>query len=175
MTSTSSPTALSRAFRVGYHVESTICLLLLGTLVFSCLVPVVLRILGIAGLAWAQPLSTYLVLWVAILGAGAATRDRKHIAIDAIGQFLPPRGRLALRGIGEWIACAILVYLVPHAQRFVADEKEFTEGELALWGIPAWWLPAVIPAGLCWLALRLLLAGSVDLWRAIARKHADAS
>lgn len=157
---------IRRAPALLLRIESAGFLVLLGLLLAISLLPVVLRATGGAGITWAQPFAEYLVLWIALFGAAAATHDRKHIAIDAVGHYLPPRAQLGLRGLGELLACVVLAWLLPHALAFVSDEREFGGDDTALWGVPAWWLPCVIPAGLAWIAVRLLLAASVDLWNA---------
>src|SRR5690606_5954968 len=43
-----------------------------------------------AGLAWAEPVSRTGVLWLALLGALGATRERRQIAIDALPRLLAP-------------------------------------------------------------------------------------
>ncbi|MCA8959782.1 MAG: TRAP transporter small permease [Planctomycetes bacterium] len=149
------------------RLEAAISLTLMAVLLSFCLVPVVARLLGTPGLPWAQPFTEYLVLWIALFGAAAATRQRKHIAIDAIGHYLPDRPRLALRGVGELVACAVLIVLIPPAIAFVRDERAFSGDDAIWWGVPTWWLPLVIPFGLGWIGLRLLLAGAVDIGRSI--------
>ncbi|MCB1566462.1 MAG: TRAP transporter small permease subunit, partial [Xanthomonadales bacterium] len=42
---------------------------------------------------WSEPVSRLLVLWLALLGGLAATREGKHIAIDALPRLLPPLWR----------------------------------------------------------------------------------
>ena len=42
------------------------------------------------GFSWADPFLRTLVVWTAMLGALAAVRDDKHIAVDVLQRFLPP-------------------------------------------------------------------------------------
>ncbi len=142
--------------------EEVFFALLLGTLLVVGLVPIVCRLLDLPGIAWSGPLSRQLVLWVALFGASAATRDRKHITIDAIGHVLPARARLALRAGTELFGAVVCGVLVPVSIAFVRDEALFTEGETAFLGLPKSWLPAVIPAGLSLLTVRFFLAALSD-------------
>lgn len=148
--------------------EILFALILAGLLVTGSL-PMVCRFLGLSGVNWSSSLSTQLVLWLALFGAGAATRDRKHISIDAISHLLPERGRLALRAVVELLAAVACGVLVPVAVSFVGLEAELTEGEFAFPGVPKSWLPAVIPVGLSLLALRFLLAAWFDARAALLR------
>jgi len=135
--------------------------LVLAFLVAGAL-PIVCRVFELPGVPWSGPLSNHLVLWVALFGAGAAARDRKQLSIDAVGSFLPDRGRLALRSAGYGIAAiACLALLYPSVQ-FALGEIEFSTGEEAFFGVPQAWLPSVLPIGFGLLALRLALAAWGD-------------
>lgn len=140
--------------------------ILFGVIVCALLVagllPIVSRALEWTAFNWASPLSKQLVLWIALLGAGAATRDRKHITIDAVGQFLPERMKLALRSLTQCIAATICGILVPVSIQYVIGEAEYAGDSISPLGIPAWWLPAIIPAGFTLLTIRLLVAAGFD-------------
>ena len=142
--------------------EEVFFALLLGALLVVGLVPIVCRLLDVPGIDWSGPLSRQLVLWVALFGAGAATRDRKHITIDAVGHVLPARARLALRAATELFGAVVCGVLVAISIAFVRDEALFTEGETAFLGLPKSWLPAVIPVGMSLLAVRFFLAALSD-------------
>ena len=97
----------------------------------------------------------------------AATRDRKHITIDAVSQFLPPRGRLGLRAVTELFAAVVCAALVPASILLLGDEIDFYAGETTSFGLPRGWLPAIVPLGLSALTLRFLIAAWVDFRTAL--------
>ena len=142
--------------------EEILFAVILAALLVSGLLPIIFRFLDLSGVNWSGSLSSHLVLWLALFGAGAATRDRKHISIDAISHLLSPRARLALRAAVELVAAVACAVLVPAAVSFVGLEAELTGEEIAFLGVPKSWLPAVIPIGLSLLVVRFLLAAWVD-------------
>ena len=152
------------------RVEEVFFLVVLGLLIVLGLQPIVARPLGFAGISWGPALSQQMVLWLALFGAGAATRDRKHITVDALGQFLPERPRVALRGGTELLAAAICGMLTPVSYEFLRAELEYSSGQIAFLGIPAAWLPGILPLGFGLLALRLLLAAIADLRAAFSSR-----
>ena len=160
-----------RCERIVIRCEEVFFTLILGALLLAGLLPIVCRLLELPGINWSSPLSHQLVLWVALFGAGAATRDRKHISIDAVGHALPGRFRLALRAATELLACVVCGLLVPIAITFVRDEASFTEGQTAFFGLPRSWLPAVIPVGLGLLAGRFFLAALFDAIASLDRSR----
>lgn len=155
--------------KVVVRCEEVFFAIILGALLLTGLLPMVLRFLELPGVNWSRSLSSQLVLWLALFGAGAATRDRKHISIDAVSHVLPERGRLALRAATELLAAIVCGVLVPVAVSFVSLEADLTEGQTAFPGVPKSWLPAVIPVGLSLLSLRLLLAGWIDARASLGR------
>ena len=62
---------------------------------FSRAAQIVLRNVFSVGLVWADGFVRLLVLWIAVVGAIAASRDHKHIAIDALARVAPPWMRRA--------------------------------------------------------------------------------
>ncbi|MCG6862459.1 MAG: TRAP transporter small permease, partial [Chromatiaceae bacterium] len=108
-----------------------------------------------AGLPWADPLLRLMVLWLALAGALAATRERRHIHIDLLSRFLP-------QGLAAWterltatftaIVCALLAW---HGGRLVW--LEYQDGTVIAPGVAAWIAELIIPLGFGFMALRFAL------------------
>lgn len=101
---------LVRAWR---WVEDGLVIASATALVLLAGVQIVLRIGFDSGLPWAEGVLRTLVLWVAMFGAVVATRESRHVAIDALGQRLPPAPRRAVRivvGLLAALTCAGLAY-----------------------------------------------------------------
>jgi len=149
--------------------ENAVLVTLLGVLVVLAGGQILLRQLDIA-LIWIDPLTRLLVLWVAVFGAVAASRDDQHIAIDALSRFLPARGKLAAGAMAGLFASGVCAVLAYEAARFVLFE--FGGSTAALGGVPAWILVLVLPVGFGLIAIRYaILFGSRV--RALAAARAD--
>ena len=148
--------------RLVVRIEEVVFSILLALLSVAGLLPIAGRIFEFSELTWTSGLSHHLVLWIALLGAGAATRDRKHISIDAIGHALPRRVRLGLRALTELFSALVCGLLVDVAWSFSSDEREFAGDATAFFGIPEGWLPTAIPIGLALLSMRFFVAAGMD-------------
>jgi TRAP-type C4-dicarboxylate transport system permease small subunit len=79
--------------------------ILIGVMMLAMFVLVFINVLGRYGIgkSWAaaEEISTFLMIWVAYLGAGLALREGRHAAIDMFQDKLPPKLRRFLRaGLG---------------------------------------------------------------------------
>ncbi len=107
-----------------------------------------------------------LVLWIALLGAMIAARERKHLAIDALSRWW--RGGTA-RGVAattELAAAATCATIAWHAARLVLDER--AAGTIAFASVPAWAIQAAMPVAFAVIAGRLLR----DAWRSLRGRAA---
>ena len=96
---------------------------------------IALRNIWESGLVWGDPMTKVLVLWVAMLGAMAATRDGNHINIDLLSRFLPVRVRTVNRMITDAFAALVCAVLAYHAARMVIIDRELSrkaQGRLVL-------------------------------------------
>jgi TRAP-type C4-dicarboxylate transport system permease small subunit len=70
---------------------------LIGVMMLVMFVLVFVNVLGRYGIgrSWAaaEEISTFLMIWVAYLGAGLALREGRHAAIDMFQDRLPPKRR----------------------------------------------------------------------------------
>ena len=71
------------------RIEEWVLTVLVLVLVLLAGGQILLRNLFGGGISWADPFLRTLVVWTAVLGALAAVRDDKHIAVDVLQRFLP--------------------------------------------------------------------------------------
>ena len=128
---------------------------MLGSMILLASAQILLRNLWDTGLVWADPLLRVLVLWLALIGAMAATRDHRHIHIDLLGRFLSPRQRCYVQGLNDQFAALICALLAWHSARFVWFE--FEDGSILFATLPAWICELAMPLGFGTMSLRFLL------------------
>ena len=130
--------------------------ILLAAMVAIAAAEIALRNIWGSGLAWSDPLLRVLVLWVGLMGAVAATRDRRHITIDVLSRYLPSPAKTIVRmasGLFTSCVCAVIAY---HGARFVYLDME--AGTRAFAAVPAWVCEIIIPLGFGLMALRALVS-----------------
>ncbi len=128
---------------------------LLGLMVLLAPLQIVLRLGFDQGLIWADPLLRVLVLWVGLVGAVSASRGNRHISIDVLSRFAPPRIRAGMGVVTSLFTAAISALVAYHSGRFVAMEREYES--IAFSGIDAWILQVVMPVAFGIIAIRYVL------------------
>jgi TRAP-type C4-dicarboxylate transport system permease small subunit len=139
----------------GRWLENALLVLLFGAILVLSSAQILLRNGFASGLPWADPLVRLLVLWLAVVGAVAASRDRKHIAIEIVTRSLPPFPRRLVTAFVNAFASAVAAFFAWQAWRFVQDSKSF--GDLLLGSWPAWMLQTILPVGFGLIAYRYLV------------------
>jgi C4-dicarboxylate transporter, DctQ subunit len=141
--------------RIFYRIEFALLVVFLGSMVLLAFMQVVLRNFFNTGLVWADTLVRHLVLWLGFVGATLATREKRHIGIDAITRFLSARAKLVVLILTSVFAAIVCYYLASAAWMFVLDEQS-NGGELVL-GIKTWVALLIIPAGYLLVAFHFLI------------------
>jgi TRAP-type C4-dicarboxylate transport system permease small subunit len=144
-------------------VEDWLLALLVLVLVALAGSQIILRIFFDTGLSWADPLARALVLWTGMLGALAAVRDEKHIALDLLQKFLPPLAQRAVRVATFGFAAAICAAMAWYSLGLVSidyDEGLQTSGGSAWAALRACLAETILPAGFALMALRFVLRAS---------------
>lgn len=143
---------LGRLHRAEDLLLAALALGLLGLAVAQ----IALRLVFDSGLDWAEMAGRAGVFWLALLGALGATRDRRHIAIDALPRVLPPWARQLAWWASQSAAAALCAAMAWLGWGLVQLEREAPVPFIA--GVPSWWPMLVLPAGFGLMALRFLLA-----------------
>lgn len=149
------PPALARLLRLVTWIENGLLILLLALMVSLAGAQIVFRNLLDVSILGVDQLLRLLVLWVAMLGAVAASREAKHIGVDVISRWLPPRTRAGVRVLTDFFTITVCVLLAWHAIRFVESERH--SHEMAFGALPVWVAQLILPVAFSLIALRYLL------------------
>jgi len=137
------------------HTEQTVLVISLSFMILIAFSQIVLRNLFDTGLSWGDPLVRNLVLWVSFIGAALATKEGKHINIDVVSRWIPPRGKIlveAITGLFSSFICALLTFA---ALKFIKNEAQM--GGVTFLGIPLWIPEIILPITFGLMALRFSL------------------
>ncbi|MES9992120.1 MAG: TRAP transporter small permease [Candidatus Thiodiazotropha sp.] len=152
---------LKRIKQLILFFEDGLMVLLLSATVLLAASQILLRNLFDSGLIWADPTLRIMVLWLALLGAIAATRENRHIRIDLFSHKLSPRLRSILAAINNLFSALVCGIITWHAVRFVY--AEWQDGATLFATIPAWLGEIIIPIGFAVMTLRFLFNFSLQL------------
>ncbi len=143
-----------RLDRLGRCVEDVLLATLLTTMILLAGWQIVQRNFIGGGMIWADELLRLLVLWLGLLGAMAACRDDRHVAIDLMLRFMPPKYKAAVKTLLHLFTSAVCGLLAYYSFLFVQMEHEYQTKVLS--GLPAWWFELILPIGFGMMSLRYL-------------------
>jgi TRAP-type C4-dicarboxylate transport system permease small subunit len=145
---------LRRAVRIA---EDALLVVSLTAMIVLAAGQIALRNFGGGGFVWTDELLRILVLWIALLGAVAASRDANHITIDLLTRHLHGKILRFVRVVVDLFTAAVCGTLAYYSWRFVEVEREF--GSLLLETVPAWMFQLILPVGFALIGLRYVCHG----------------
>lgn len=92
-------------------VTERVCALLVASMVLIIWYGVVTRYFIGEGGVWTEELSRYVMIWAALLAVPVGAFRREHIGLDIVFQYLPPKGRKALRMSLDLTGFAFFLFL----------------------------------------------------------------
>lgn len=140
-----------------------VCLLLLAMVGVSALRIVVRVAHWELNLMWAGAFLKHSVLWLTVLGAALATRDRNHINIDVVGRLLKGRWRSGCLTLTNAFAAVVCVWAAWACYQFVGSQrdaflnKSYDSAGTLFANVPAWYGQAIMPLAFALIALRFAL------------------
>ena len=146
---------LVRAEKLGRALENALLIALLGGLSALAFAQIVLRNVFSIGLPWADGLIRLAVLWLAVIGAIAASRDGKHIAINLAERALPARIGRPVNAVIDLFTAVVAAWLAWYSWSFVRDSRAFEDVLLGTW--PAWIFQLILPIGFALVGYRYAL------------------
>lgn len=147
---------MSRLLRGLHRLEDGLLAGLLLLLLALAVAQIGLRWFADTGWVEGETAQRTLVLWIALLGALGAARERRHLALDLLPRVLPPLGRRMVWALSQLIAAALCSVMAWYGWSLIELERE-APGVLFA-GLPSWTGMLIIPFGFAVLALRFLIA-----------------
>jgi TRAP-type C4-dicarboxylate transport system permease small subunit len=152
MTTHNLPPALARLVKFITWSENTLLVLMLAAMVLLAATQIVLRNFMDTGIAGAEQVLRLLVLWVAFMGAVAASREGKHIHIDAVARWLPGRAKAWTGALADLFTFSICLVLAWQSVRYLLKSME--TAEKAIGSFPVWMAASILPLAFSLIALR---------------------
>ncbi len=137
-----------------HRFEDGALILALFSMLLMALTQITLRNFFDSGFLWAESFLRILVLWVAMLGAMVATRERNHIGIDLFSRLLSPALYLPLRILTQLFAAVICFVAAWYCVDYIRYEYE--DGTIAFASVPVWVCQSILPVGFAVMGLRFV-------------------
>lgn len=156
---------LSRINDSFHKLETALLIFLLSIMILLAFWQVMMRNLFHGGFVWGDILLRHIVLWLGFLGGALATGNQRHIHIDALAHFLPPRVRSAVAVVTNLFGAAVCILLLNASLTFI--QGEIDARSVIFEGIPAWYTEVIIPIGFGLHVLHFLLRSGMNALEAI--------
>jgi TRAP-type C4-dicarboxylate transport system permease small subunit len=165
------PTALARLVRIITWAENTLLITMLALMVLLAAAQILLRNFLDMSIFGADQLLRLLVLWVAFMGAVAASREGKHIHVDVIARWLPGRVKAGVGALTDLFTLVVCLLLAWQALRFMQSARD--SGEMAFGSLPVWVAETILPLAFTLIALRYALRFVHHVQQARGREEAE--
>jgi len=148
---------LARADQAGQFIENAALVTVLTAMILLATAQIVLRNFLASGFAWGDEALRLMVLWVAMLGGVAASRENRHIAIDVLSRVLPPAPKAIAAIVVNAFTSGVSFILAWYSWVFVAESREYQD--LLLDALPAWWFQTILPVAFLLIGYRYAIWG----------------
>lgn len=124
---------------------------LLAAILLAC-IQIFLRNFFEMGIFWADSALRVLVLWIGMIGAMYASRNKKHIRIDLLSHYLPAKIRSNIWRLTEFLSAIICGIVAYYSIQFI--QYEYHDGLIAFANVPVWVCETIIPIAFIVMGLR---------------------
>jgi len=139
-----------------YHfllaTETFFLLFFLLTAILLASSQILLRNFFDSGIGWADSALRILVLWIGMIGAMFASRNKKHIRIDILSHYLPDKLRNNIWRVTELITAAVCGIVAYYSIQFI--KYEYEDGIIAFANVPVWLCEIIIPIAFIIMSMR---------------------
>lgn len=136
-------------------VEGWTIVVILSFILLMVFIQVALRNILFTGFMWLDIVSRNMVLWIMLLGASIATKERKHIAIDVVSRFFSLRKRYIIEIIISTVSVYVCHLLAFASWTFLMDERR--SGSVLIFNFPTWIFLIIIPFAFYVIAFRFVI------------------
>ncbi|MCG3173877.1 MAG: hypothetical protein GMKNLPBB_02084 [Myxococcota bacterium] len=137
-------------FMTGYHFLQVVCEVIAGwgTRTDNDFVQALSGLANRANQSISQvgPIVDYEILFIGLIGAALATRYNSHVNVDAVGRLLPPKPKLIIKTILDFIATGICGVFAAAASTFIKQNSGDELINNAPRGLFTWFLPLALGA-----------------------------
>ena len=142
------------------RIEDFLIALFLTLMVVMVLMQIFMRNFFQSGILGGEDFIRHLVLWIAFIGAGIATRSKSHVRIDVVTHLVSNHGKKYLDMVVDLFSAVICIILAVASAQFVFIEFQNQEFS-AFFHLPVWALQTVMPLGYLIIAIRFAHNGSI--------------
>jgi len=141
-----------RIYNALLATETFLLLFFLFAAIFLASSQIFLRNFFDSGIIWADSALRVMVLWIGMIGAMFASRNKKHIRIDVLSHYLPVNLRNNIWRVTELLTAGVCGIVVFYSIEFI--QYEYEDGQIAFANVPVWLCETIIPVAFSIMSLR---------------------
>ena len=161
---------LAAASRLARRVEDSLLVVLLTAMIAIGGWQIFMRNVVGTSLSWADESQRLILLWLALLGAVAASRDRKQLRIDLVSRYLSGLPVRFLEAFADLLTAVVSAVIGWYSVAFVRESLVY--GDTLVGSVPAWIIQSILPLAFFVIAWRHMLDSVLAL---MGRPRARAS
>lgn len=143
---------MRKLYRLYLKFESGLLVVILTATILIAVMQIFLRNVMHSGIADADTLVRIMVLWLGLVGAMIASRERRHIKIDILTRRMTPQWSQITSYLTNCVASVVCAVIAWYSFQFVLFEYE--DGLTAFANVPVWLAESIIPFAFTVMALR---------------------
>ncbi len=132
-----------RAGKIAGRLLTGLLATFLGAMLILAAAQILWRNVFRMSIPYSEQLLEWLVLWIAMLGAMAASMGSRHITIDALSQVLSDSARRWVGVAAQFFALVACLALFLICGAYWLDTMSY--GETTLGGLPRWAFEVILP------------------------------
>ena len=136
-------------------IENILVIIILTVMILLAFTQVILRNFFSTSIFWGDIFLRHMVLWIGFIGASLATREGRHINIDALSRLLSHHTKLLSQTIVNLFSAVVSFFLMQAAIGFIGMEKD--SGTIVFSSIPTWFAQIIIAIGFGIMMLRFFI------------------
>ncbi|MGB5246397.1 MAG: TRAP transporter small permease [Woeseia sp.] len=152
---------LARLERWGTAAENAALVILLGAMMILAVAQIAMRLFFSSGFVWLDELLKLMVLWIALIASIAASRNGRHLRIDLLSHFMPPRMARLPQTLADLFAALVCAVLAWQSFRYV--QITYEDQDTLLINTPAWMIYGILPFSFAVMTYRFVIAGFNEL------------
>ena len=124
-------TTAKQAVNFLHRLEDGLLVGIIAVVILMASAQIILRNFFDVGIAWGDIFVRNLVLWIGLIGAMVASREKKHIRIEALSRYMNTEVRRLAESVTAFFAGGICAIAAVYGARFTMMEYEFASKAFA--------------------------------------------
>lgn len=145
----------NKVLQIIARIEDGLLVFMLAAMIILAGMQIIMRNIFQAGFTETDSLLRILVLWVGMMGAIVASREKRHISIDVLSRYLSDKQKQYIDVVINLFVVIVCGLLATHSMRMLL--LDYAENTIAFSNVPTWLMESILPLAFSIITLRYLM------------------